>query len=575
MAETTGLTVFIDGDISGLTEAVDKAQSSIDSLSSYTSVGYGGGDYVTAKRRFNNWISSGNRSVDEQIKWWQSAMNVFPYDENVQWDAREWIYRLNSQRLNDINEFSSEYIKDRDYFSGIPFDSDEAVKTFGTIKELNREAAESGILTWKEYSDNISQIGLDMYEGRINASENWLKHEEKYNALSVQDYIDGLKRMDAYTNQYFSEGLISYREYMLGKEYINSEIMEKYAEEYAAWKNDALAWQSDRNLFNDWEENGDSTVAYYARVNEKIKKFYELGKIGWDTMNEDMQDVSRSLFKIQSKGDEVYSNWKQSAENWKTIRDTYGDWEQYGDSAVQFYERCIERISEMYSEGHISWQKYMDETMAYELAQFNAKSRELENIFSAMSSYVNELQEKYKREESALKESWTAEDRTDRLWEVNAQLAIYKNAVTERGKDKYKSLLEEQKQLTREEHLYNLQKENNAVISSLEEQYNRAEANKGKLLNAINSSNADLSDIAASISVDFTAFGSQTETLLNQLIAEVRNAARNIGNSSTYNDSRSISIATGVNAAEVKRIINGTYVSGLGSVMFNGTRFNL
>ena len=158
MAETTGLTVFIDGDISGLTEAVDKAQASIDSLSSYTSVGYGGGDYVTAKRRFNNWISSGNRSIDEQIKWWQSAMNVFSYDENVQWDAREWIYRLNSQRLNDINEFSSEYIKDSDYFSGIPFDSDEAVKTFGTIKELNREAAENGILTWKEYSDNICPL---------------------------------------------------------------------------------------------------------------------------------------------------------------------------------------------------------------------------------------------------------------------------------------------------------------------------------------------------------------------------------------------------------------------------------
>ena len=73
MAEMTGLTIVIDGDISGLTKAVEEAQAKINSLSKYTDVGYAGGVYSQAKKRFNHWANSGQASVDEQIKWWEKA----------------------------------------------------------------------------------------------------------------------------------------------------------------------------------------------------------------------------------------------------------------------------------------------------------------------------------------------------------------------------------------------------------------------------------------------------------------------------------------------------------------------
>ena len=40
----------------------------------------------------------------------------------------------------------------------------------------------------------------------------------------------------------------------------------------------------------------------------------------------------------------VYQKWQSDAENWKTIRDTYDDWYEAGDSPVKFYERSIEVI---------------------------------------------------------------------------------------------------------------------------------------------------------------------------------------------------------------------------------------
>ena len=51
--------------------------------------------------------------------------------------------------------------------------------------------------------------------------------------------------------------------------------------------------------------------------------------------------------------------------------------------------------------------------------------------------------------------------------EVQAQLDVYANSVTDKGQQKYKELQEQMKQLQRDEELYQLQKKNNATIESL------------------------------------------------------------------------------------------------------------
>ena len=113
-------------------------------------------------------------------------------------------------------------------------------------------------------------------------------------------------------------------------------------------------------------------------------------------MNEEIQAADRELFKIQSTGDEVYSKWKNDADGWKNLRDTYGDWEQYGDSIVQFYNRCIEKVDQLYKEGHISWQKYSDESMNYKMKLFEAESVSMDNILAQMSEHIKNKQKLFK-----------------------------------------------------------------------------------------------------------------------------------------------------------------------------------
>ncbi len=568
MPEITGLTVLIDGDISGITKALNEAKAEIDAFSSYTAVGYAGGDYTTAKKRYNYWADSGHINTNEKISWWRDAMDYFAYDETAQWEARKEIFALQQQNISDINKLAERLVEFNDYYSGTESGSTDAIDMFNSVKELNKSNARAGILTWMEYFDNVSELGTKMYEGRIKNSEEWLRREEKYNGLSVDDYVKGLERMKEYTAQYCSEGLISYKEYIQGIEYLDDKIADKHAEEYARWKNDAAVWKSDRDLYGDWAEKGDSTVGFFSRYKNKTKEFYNAGKISWDTMNEEIQAADRELFKIQSAGDEVYSKWKNDADGWKNLRDTYGDWEKYGDSIVQFYNRCIEKVAQLYKEGHISWQKYSDETMNYEMKLFEAESVSMDNILAQMSEHIKNKQKLFKDEEQSLKDSWSVSDRDDRLYELKGELAVYKNAVTEKGKDKYRSLLDEQKKLRREEELYNLQQKNNAVIEELQAQYDAAEKNKDNILNKITSTNNDLKNIADDFNIDFSQFGRKTERLLEQLIYEVRSAASK-ANTNTYNDSRKISISTAVSSTQLDRYINGRSV-GLAGVIYNG-----
>ena len=233
MPEITGLTVLIDGDISGITKAINEAKAEIDAFSSYTAVGYAGGDYTTAKKRYNYWADSGHINTNEKISWWRDAMDYFSYDETAQWEARKEIFALQQQNISDINKLAERLIEFNDYYSGTESGSTDAINMFNSVKELNKSNARAGILTWMEYFDNVSELGTKMYEGRIKNSEEWLRREEKYNGLSVDDYVKGLERMKEYTAQYCSEGLISYKEYIQGIEYLDDKIDDKHAEEYA------------------------------------------------------------------------------------------------------------------------------------------------------------------------------------------------------------------------------------------------------------------------------------------------------------------------------------------------------
>lgn len=283
---------------------------------------------------------------------------------------------------------------------------------------------------------------------------------------------------------------------------------------------------------------------YNAMVSEMVTSTaYSAEEIKgiWEDFYEYKSDVDLKIGKLENeKNYAVYEKWKSDAKNWKNIRDTYDDWTEAGDSPVQFYERSIERIKEMYDNGYVGWQEYSDDTMYAILNLYNAKMDEADALLDKQKEYISNLKAQFTAEEKALSESWTVSDRAENKAEISRKLGIYKNAVTQKGIDTYKSLQEQMKQIKREEEMYRLQKSHSEVLEELEESYNVVEANKKYLLATINKSGINIQGIVKGVNTDMKNMQSTITSLFNQVIRAIKEIEVS---SNSYSDNRNISIS--------------------------------
>ena len=76
---------------------------------------------------------------------------------------------------------------------------------------------------------------------------------------------------------------------------------------------------------------------------------------------------------------------------------------------------------------------------------YNAKIEATDALLDKQKEYINNLKEQFSSEEKALGTKWEVEDRNESKSEISHKLSIYKNAVTQKGMDTYKSLQEQMK----------------------------------------------------------------------------------------------------------------------------------
>ena len=344
------------------------------------------------------------------------------------------------------------------------------------VKEIQEEIFASQKKIWKE-EKKASETALSDYKKHSDA---WIKYQVQVNDMGVDEQIESYKRQLYTYNAMVSEMVTS--------------------------------------------------TAYSA---EEIKEI-------WEDFYEYKADVDLKIGKLENeKNYAVYEKWKSDAKNWKNIRDTYDDWDETGDSHIQFYERSIERIQKMYDGGFVGWQEYSDDTMYAVLNLYNAKIEATDTLLDKQKEYINNLKEQFSSEEKALGTKWEVEDRNESKSEISHKLSIYKNAVTQKGMDTYKSLQEQMKKIKREEEMYKLQKTHTATLTSLENSYDTVEANKKYLLATIEKNGMNIEKIVKSVNFDVKNMQSVITSLFNQTISAIKSIKVS---SNSYSDNRNISI---------------------------------
>ena len=275
---------------------------------------------------------------------------------------------------------------------------------------------------------------------------------------------------------------------------------------------------------------------------ERLEEFYANDVINYQKYVEEKQALEEKRFDaVAQKNAEEYSAWQKDADAWQELRSTYDDWDKYGDSEEDFLKRKIDRVKEFYNAGKISFEEFIDDTNKYSMELYKSQSSAVDELLQKQQDYISNIKDEFSKQEQELRDSWDVADRKTDMSEVQAQLDVYANSVTDKGQQKYKELQEQMKQLQRDEELYQLQKKNNATIESLEAEYKQMEDGKKNILTGLQNADINISAYVATITDKVSATGGNIESLLSRMLDKFDSFK--IENNSTFTHGTSPSIS--------------------------------
>lgn len=263
----------------------------------------------------------------------------------------------------------------------------------------------------------------------------------------------------------------------------------------------------------------DDYIAGIDREAERLEEFYANDVINYQKYVEEKQTLEEKRYDaVAQKNADEYSAWQKDADAWQELRSTYDDWDKYGDSEEDFLKRKIDRVKEFYNAGKISFEEFIDDTNKYSMELYKSQSSAVDKLLQKQQDYISNVKDEFSKQEQALRDSWDVQDRKTDMSEVQAQLDVYANSVTDKGQQKYKELQEQMKQLQRDEELYQLQKKNNATIESLEAEYKQMEDGKKNILTGLQNADINISAYVATITDKVSATGGNIESLLSRML---------------------------------------------------------
>lgn len=367
----------------------------------------------------------------------------------------------------------------------------------------------------KDIADIEEQIFSIMQKQTKEFNEQSKAYLEKHSAINDwgdngDTPLDAFKRIKDRNYQDLQDAIITWDEYV-------ENVSDAGETLYDDMKNYSDSWLEHQQKYHNMSI--DDYIAGIDREEQRLEEFYANDAINYQKYVEEKQSIEeKRIDAISQKNSDEYSAWQKDADSWQELRNTYDDWDKYGDSEEDFFQRKIDKVKEFYAAGKISFEEYIDDTNKYSMELYKSQSSAIDDLLQKQQSYISNVKDEFSKQEQALRDSWNVEDRKTDMSDVQAQLDVYANAVTDRGQQKYKELQEQMKQLQRDEELYQLQVKNNATIESLEAEYKQMEDGKKNILTGLQNADINISAYVATITDKVSATGGNIESLLSRML---------------------------------------------------------
>ena len=367
----------------------------------------------------------------------------------------------------------------------------------------------------KDIADIEEQIFSIMQKQTKEFNEQSKAYLEKHSAINDwgdngDTPLDAFKRIKDRNYQDLQDAKITWDDYV-------DNVSDAGETLYDDMKSYSDSWLEHQQKYHDMSI--DDYIAGIDREAERLEEFYANDVINYQKYVEEKQTLEEKRYDaVAQKNADEYSAWQKDADAWQELRSTYDDWDKYGDSEEDFLKRKIDRVKEFYNAGKISFEEFIDDTNKYSMELYKSQSSAVDELLQKQQDYISNVKDEFSKQEQELRDSWDVEDRKTDMSEVQAQLDVYANAVTDRGQQKYKELQEQMKQLQRDEELYQLQVKNNATIESLEAEYKQMEDGKKNILTGLQNADINISAYVATITDKVSATGGNIESLLSRML---------------------------------------------------------
>lgn len=136
------------------------------------------------------------------------------------------------EQIEKEYDISKDYISEHTYFNDWQDNGDSPIDAYNRVMDRHREELARGELTQDEFDKYQSELGSDMYSERVEQSKNWLEEQRKYFGMTDEEYIAGLKRIQQYTQEYYDLGLISRKEYNENITELNHDMFDQAGESF-------------------------------------------------------------------------------------------------------------------------------------------------------------------------------------------------------------------------------------------------------------------------------------------------------------------------------------------------------
>lgn len=367
----------------------------------------------------------------------------------------------------------------------------------------------------KDIADIEEQIFSIMQKQTKEFNEQSKAYLEKHSAINDwgdngDNPIDAFKRIKDRNYQDLQDEKITWDDYV-------DNVSDAGETLYDDMKSYSDSWLEHQQKYHSMSI--DDYIAGIDREAERLEEFYVNDVINYQKYVEEKQALEEKRYDaVAKKNADEYSAWQKDADTWQELRSTYDDWDKYGDREEDFLKRKIDRVKEFYNAGKISFEEFIDDTNKYSMELYKSQSSAVDELLQKQQDYISNVKDEFSKQEQELRDGWDVQDRKTDMSEVQAQLDVYANSVTDKGQQKYKELQEQMKQLQRDEELYQLQKKNNATIESLEAEYKQMEDGKKNILTGLQNADINISAYVATITDKVSATGGNIESLLSRML---------------------------------------------------------